>query len=91
MKNIVRRAVDAVYRRVAAAGGSLDDADQLALWTCLLVLRGGRALESVIDAEFAAWVAVNGPPDRVKVDRWAAGLDLEAGIAEGVLRKRGTG
>jgi hypothetical protein len=84
--NVIERTLGAIYRRVRAGGGSQSDADHLALYSAMLVLRGGCAPESEVYADYLGWVAEHGPPDRAKLERWAAGLGVEAGIAEASLR-----
>jgi len=86
--NVVQRAIENAYRRVEKAGGPIEDANMLALGTAFLVLRGGRALEWMIEEEIACWCWMHGQPNREKLQRWAEGLDLEAGIAEQALRVR---
>jgi hypothetical protein len=84
--NVVGRAIALVYQRVQAAGGTAAEADVLALGVAMLVLRGGRALEAVIQADMHAWRAVHGQPGRQKLEHWASGVDIEAGIATQALR-----
>lgn len=88
MPNIVERAIAAVFRRVSAVGGPLGDAEAVVLATCMLVLRGGKALEADVEADCAAWVRQHGYPDRDKLERWAAALGVEAAVAEAAVRTR---
>jgi hypothetical protein len=86
--NLIERSIALTYCRVSSQGGPVEDADQLALYTAMVVLRGGRCLEDDAYADTVAWVAEHGPPTREKLERWAAGLDLDAALAEASLRVR---
>lgn len=86
MKNVIGRAIDSVFARVRRAGGPLAHAEQLALYVAMITLRGGKALEKDVIADMAAWVEEHGEPTREKLDRWAAGLGVEAGVAAAALK-----
>jgi hypothetical protein len=84
-RNMVQRIIDEAYRR----GG--EHAPGTALGAALMALRGGRgplgrAGEAAFLSDWAAWTTRYGQPDREKLERWAVGLDVEAGIAEAALR-----
>lgn len=86
MKNVISRAIDRVFARVRHAGGPLEHAEQLGLYVAMIALRGGKALEADVLADMAAWVEEHGEPTRAKLDRWAAGLGVEAGVAAAALK-----
>jgi hypothetical protein len=89
MPNVVEEALADVYQKLPAAGESAQDTADAALCLALVTLRGGSATREQIHADMNEWIAAYGEPTRRRLERWAAGLDLEAGIAAAALRQQG--
>jgi hypothetical protein len=79
-RNLIQRIIDEVCRR-GPAGGALRP-----LCAALIALRGGRTTEVRFVRDVVEWRRQHGEPDRGKLRRWAATLNVEAGIAEAALR-----
>jgi hypothetical protein len=84
--NVIERLIGSVFGQVEGMSGTRHEAEQLALYTAMIALRGGKAFADEAYADVQAWVKEHGPPDRAKLDLWAAALDVEAGIALAALK-----
>jgi hypothetical protein len=83
---MVQRLIDEVYRRQRPD----EHAHVRALAAALFALRGGRASEAELMGDARGWYRQHGTEGgRQALERWAAALDVEAGIAEPALRALG--